>query len=74
VDILARLTLEARRAGCALHVRHASDELRDLLALAGLTEAVRCLDDSVVEPGRQPEHRKELLRVQEEGDRPDPIA
>ena len=74
VDVLARITLEARRAGCGLHVRHASDQLRDLLALAGLADVVRCLDDSVVEPGWQAEQRKELLGVEEEGDRADPIA
>ena len=74
VDVLARITLEARRAGCRLQVRHASDQLRDLLALTGLADVVRCLDDSVVEPGWQAEQRKELLGVEEEGDRADPIA
>jgi hypothetical protein len=74
VDVLARITLEARRGGRVLQVRHASDELRDLLALAGLTEVIPCRGDSVVEVRRQPEHREELLGVKEEGDRADPIA
>jgi hypothetical protein len=74
VDLLARITLEARRAGAGVRVQHASDELRDLLALAGLADVVPCLDDSVVEPRRQAEHREELLGVEEEGDRSDPIT
>ena len=74
VGVLARVTLEARRAGCAVRVRNASAELRELLALAGLADVVPCLDDSVVEVRRETKERKELLRVEEEGDRADPIA
>jgi ABC-type transporter Mla MlaB component len=36
VDALARLALAARRHGCQVRLRHASDELRELLAFMGL--------------------------------------
>jgi anti-anti-sigma regulatory factor len=42
VDALARLALCAGRDGCDLVVVGASPELRELLALAGLTRVVRC--------------------------------
>jgi ABC-type transporter Mla MlaB component len=37
VDALARLQLAARRRGSIVHLRNASPELRDLVALMGLT-------------------------------------
>jgi ABC-type transporter Mla MlaB component len=40
VDALARLQLAARRRGCQVRLRHASSELRDLLALMGLTDVL----------------------------------
>lgn len=40
VNALARLQLTARRYGCQVRLRHACGELRDLLALTGLTEVV----------------------------------
>jgi ABC-type transporter Mla MlaB component len=40
IDALARLQLTARRFGCQVRLRHACGELRDLLALMGLTEVV----------------------------------
>ncbi|MCP3818949.1 STAS domain-containing protein [Streptomyces sp. A3M-1-3] len=36
VDVLARLQLTARRAGCRIRLRHPSGRLRALLALVGL--------------------------------------
>jgi len=36
VDALARLTLTARRLGCTVRLRHASDELLGLVAFVGL--------------------------------------
>jgi ABC-type transporter Mla MlaB component len=36
VDALARLQLAARRFGCQVHLRNASDELRELVAFMGL--------------------------------------
>ena len=41
VDVLARLQLEACRAGRCLRLRGASPELLELIELAGLTEALR---------------------------------
>jgi ABC-type transporter Mla MlaB component len=40
IDALARLQLAAGRHGCRVRLRDASDELRDLIALAGLAEAL----------------------------------
>jgi hypothetical protein len=40
VDALARLQLEARRAGCSIQLRDASGELTELLDLAGLGDVV----------------------------------
>ncbi len=38
VDALARLQLAARRHGCQVRLRHASSELRELLAFMGLRD------------------------------------
>jgi len=40
VDALARLQLAAQRIGCRVRLRNASDELRDLVALMGLTDVL----------------------------------
>lgn len=40
VDALARLQLAARRYGCEVRLRHASEELRDLVAFMGLTHVL----------------------------------
>jgi ABC-type transporter Mla MlaB component len=40
VDALARLQLAARRHGCTVRLRHASGELRELLAFMGLAEVL----------------------------------
>ena len=74
VDALARLALDARRAGCRVRLRHACRELRNLLVLAGLAEILPCVPESVVEASGQPEEREEVRRVQEERDAADPIA
>ena len=52
VDALARLQLSARRHGRRLRVRDASDDLQDLIDLAGLSEVLG------IEPRRQPEQRE----------------
>jgi hypothetical protein len=49
IDTLARLQLTARRLGLELRLRHASSELQDLLAFAGLRDVLR------VEAGGQAE-------------------
>jgi hypothetical protein len=60
VDALARMHLAARRAGVELDVRHASAELRELLAFAGLSRVLG------LEPGRQAEEREDPLGGEEE--------
>jgi ABC-type transporter Mla MlaB component len=40
VDALARLQLAARRNGCRVRLRHASQELRDLVDFMGLAEVL----------------------------------
>jgi hypothetical protein len=49
IDTLARLQVTARRLGLELRLRHASNELQDLLAFAGLRDVLR------VEAGGQAE-------------------
>ena len=41
IDALARLQLTARRLGCRLRLRHASPELRELVAFMGLRRSLR---------------------------------
>ncbi len=40
VDALARLQLAAKRHGCQVRLRHATDELLDLVAFMGLTDVL----------------------------------
>lgn len=40
VEALARLQLAARRHGCRVQLRHASDELRALVAFMGLEDVL----------------------------------
>jgi hypothetical protein len=68
VDAIARLHLAARRAGVELDVRHASQELKELLAFTGLSGVLG------VEPRRQAEERKDLLGREEERELDDPSA
>ena len=67
LDVLARLQLAARRLGRELHLREASQELRDLVAFAGLAEVLR------LQPGGQPEEREQRLGVEEERQLDDPV-
>jgi ABC-type transporter Mla MlaB component len=71
---LARLQLEARRNGGRIELRHASEDLRNLLALMGLDAVLPCVDESVVEVGREAEEREPARGVEEEGDAADPSA
>lgn len=72
VESLARLALTARRARRPMRVRHASEELRRLLAFLGLAGCIPCDEDRSVEPRRQSEEREVGLGVEEEGDAGDP--
>ena len=49
IDALARACLAARRDGCELRLSDASTELRELLELAGLAQAVPCVEGSGLE-------------------------
>ena len=40
VDALCRLQLAARRQGCQVRLRHASTELRELVAFMGLVDVL----------------------------------
>ena len=65
VDALARLQLAARRRGCLVCLRNASDELRALVAFMGLTDvfAGRLPDEFPVSP---PSHWARPRRTEEE--------
>jgi hypothetical protein len=74
IHALARLQLTARRHGARMVVRRASPELRDLLAFAGLADAVPAAPSSVVEPVGQTEQREEPRRVEERVEPRDPAV
>jgi ABC-type transporter Mla MlaB component len=46
IAALCRMQLEARRLGCSIHVHNVSNDLRQLIDLAGLTELLLCQGDS----------------------------
>ena len=68
VEALARLQLAARRKGLDLRLHVVSRELRDLIELAGLTQALG------LEPRRQAEEREQRVGVEEEGELGDAIV
>ena len=68
IDALARLQLNACRLGLELRLRHASSELLELIAFAGLEQVLR------LEVEGQAEEREERLGVEEEGELDDPPA
>lgn len=74
IEALARFRLAARRRDTAMRLRGASPRLVELLELAGLQDVLPTDDASGLEPGRQAEERKEVGRVQEEGDPDDPVT
>jgi hypothetical protein len=62
LDALARLALAARRLGLELRLAQAPVELLELVALAGLAEALG------LQARRQPEQREQPLGIEEEGE------
>lgn len=70
IDAVARLQLSAKRLGRRFRLRGAPEELRALLALAGLRDVVPFYCGSPLEPGRQAEQREQALGI-EEGVEPD---
>lgn len=73
VDALARACLTARRDGCELRLSEASIELRELLELAGLAEALPCVEGSGLDGEGQSEGREEARGVEEERDAADAV-
>jgi ABC-type transporter Mla MlaB component len=71
IDALARLQLTARRLGRAIRLRDAPDELRDLLTLTGLRDALPLCAGLGAQAHRQIE-QLEQVRVHEEVDPADP--
>ena len=67
VDALARLQLAARRHGCQVLLRHASDELLDLIAFMGLGDVVP-ESRLRVESGGETKEREHGLGVEEKGE------
>lgn len=74
VDAVARLQLVVRRRGREMRVRGASQELRDLLALAGLLRVVPLCDGLLLETRGQAEQREQPLGIEEERDAGNPIS
>ncbi|MBA2427406.1 MAG: STAS domain-containing protein [Actinobacteria bacterium] len=72
IDALSRLQLTARRLGGRVQLYHAGSELRELLALMGLSETLPPYPGLPVEPGREAEEWEETGGVEEEGDPCDP--
>jgi hypothetical protein len=73
VDALARMQLAARRRGWELWVEGATERMRELLALSGLEDVVRC-EESDLEAVGKPEGGEEAPRVEEERDATDPTV
>jgi ABC-type transporter Mla MlaB component len=65
VDALARLQLTARRLGRRVRLRHASAELRELLAFVGLDEVVPFQRRLRLGLKRQTEEREQARGVEE---------
>jgi ABC-type transporter Mla MlaB component len=68
IDALARLQLTVRRLGCRIRVRHACEDLQDLLTLTGLSHIIAPCPESGVDPGREVESGEEPRGVEEETD------
>ncbi len=68
IDALARIQLEAQRLGLELRLCHASGELQELVAFAGLEDVL------LLEPFREAEQREQPLRVEEERQLGDPAT
>jgi len=73
IDVLLRLQLGAKRGGGELLLRHAGEELRELIELAGLAEVLR-VEVLAVEAGGQAEAGEEPLCIQEERELGDPAG
>jgi ABC-type transporter Mla MlaB component len=72
VEALARVQLTARRLGRRVRFMDATPELRGLLDLMGLDEALPCGGASGLEPCGEAEEREQARGVEEERDPGDP--
>ncbi len=72
VDALARMQLTARRLGCSIRLRHAGEELTDLLTLVGLYDVVPRWTELRRGPRGQTEEREEPRGVEKERHPGDP--
>ncbi|MPZ70623.1 MAG: STAS domain-containing protein [Actinobacteria bacterium] len=72
VDAVARLQLAARRRGATVTLLRASNELKELLELIGLENVIRHYETLLVDPLGEPEHREQVLGVEEEIEPDDP--
>ncbi len=70
IEALARLRLSARRLGCALRLRGASDELAQLVVFCGLGDVLPC-EPLLQGSFGQTEEREHARRVEEGVDRGD---
>ncbi len=68
VDGLARMQLTARRRGRSIRLRGPSDELRRLIALFGLEEALPWTELNAWGAGGQSEQGEQRVRVKERGE------
>jgi hypothetical protein len=73
IEALCRASLLARRRGVRLVIRDPSPELRALLELCGLAEALSCREGSALEAPREAEQREQAFGVEEEGDPGEPV-
>ena len=71
VDVLLRISLEAKRQGWSMRVDGVSDDLRELFAFLGLGELLAFA--SALDAGGEPELR-EQVRVEEVVDPGDPAV
>jgi ABC-type transporter Mla MlaB component len=74
VDVLARLLLTARRLGREVRLSGVSCELREVLTLVGLCDALPPSAALWLEPGGQTEEREQARGVEEEADPRDPTG
>jgi anti-anti-sigma regulatory factor len=68
LEVLARLQLTARKAGCHLVLTRMSSELESLISLVGLVDVLPVISGSDLEAVGQPEEREQVRCVEEEGD------
>jgi hypothetical protein len=73
IDLLARLQLTARRLGGSIQLRHACDDLQDLLAFVGLDDVLPVCSGLPLEAQGQVEER-EQVGAEERVDPADPAC